>query len=281
MPPLLSLYRLDICGALAESRSIAKDSSFTIRLTGEGVRPSLLAASDLAALLVAAEQTVAALIQHDHPEMEGAVVIGLSGINETSIGFVFTSNFPELARSGFENLISALEKRQFANLPARSLDGLRVLTLFTRERNGHTQFWRGGGNHFFLDLPPDFSAEIPKPNYLRGETVIFGKAEGVRGIRPQVRIRISDQEFAYADITEEQGRELSRLLHQKIGLHGHAVWDARDGSIVSFKVIEIVSHKPTSAKAAFEELASLADGAYDEIHDIDWFARQVREGDEP
>ena len=34
---------------------------FTIRLTGEGVRPHLIPASDLAQLLVAAEQTVLAI----------------------------------------------------------------------------------------------------------------------------------------------------------------------------------------------------------------------------
>lgn len=260
--------------------SIAKETSFTIRLTGEGVRPSLIAASDLAALLVAAEQTVSALIQRNHPELEEAVIVGLSEIKDESIGFVFTSNRMDYARAGYEELVSAVNERQFRSLPGRSLDGLRTLTRFTQDRKGHTQFWNGGDRPM-LDLSPDYPIEVPQPDYIRGETILYGKVERVGGVRPRVRLRISDKEIVSADITEEQGRELGQLLYHETGLKGRATWDAQDGTIAYFKVTEVIAHKPTSTKAAFEQLGQLLDGAYEEVTNIDLFARKVREGDEP
>lgn len=260
--------------------SIANESFFTIRLTGEGVRPSQIAASDLAALLIAAEQTVTALIQRDHPELEDPVIVGLAEIKDESIGFVFTSNKPEFARSAYGQLITAVKDQQFRSLPGRSLDGLRTLTRFTRDRKGHTQFWNGGERPL-LDLSPDYPIEVPQPDYLRGETVIYGKVERVGGVRPRVRLRISEREVVSADITEEQGRELGQLLYHETGLHGRATWDAKDGSIAYFRVFEVVPHKPGSSKTAFEELAMLTEGTYDQIEDADWFAQEVRRGDEP
>ena len=60
---------------------------FTIRLTGDGVRPHLIPASDLAELLVAAEQTVLALAGREHPEAADELIVGLTNIEDASISF--------------------------------------------------------------------------------------------------------------------------------------------------------------------------------------------------
>lgn len=112
--------------------NVANESTFTIRLTGGDVHPSQIAASELAALLIAAEQTIAALIQRNHPELEEPVIVGLSSIKDESIGFVFTSNRPDYARSAYAELVSAVGEQQFRSLPGRSLDGLRTLTRWPR-----------------------------------------------------------------------------------------------------------------------------------------------------
>ncbi len=75
-----------------------KNSLFTIRLTGEGVRPHLIPASDLAELMVAAEQTVLAIAIREHPDEAENLVVGLSQIKDESIGFAFACNRPERLR---------------------------------------------------------------------------------------------------------------------------------------------------------------------------------------
>ena len=254
---------------------------FTIRLTGEGVRPHLIPASDLAQLLVAAEQTVLAIATREHPEEADELILGLSQVHDQSIGFAFASNQPRIALSAYTELVTATTNRLFRSLPARSLEGLRTLTGFSRQHNGRTQFWKEGGEHPLLDLPPDFALEVPAPEYQRGETVIYGKIERVGGVRPRVRIRVSEREIVYGDITEEQSRELGSRLYSQAALRGQATWDAQDGAVVYFRVEEILHYDRGKTSTAFEELRKAAGGAYDDVEDVDLFAARVREGDLP
>ncbi len=254
---------------------------FTIRLTGEGLHPHLIPASDLAQLLVAAEQTVLAIATREHPEESEDLIVGLSHVVDASIGFAFTSNRPDLARSAYTELTTATSNRLFRSLPARSLEGLRTLTTFARQRNGRTQFWNGNGNLPTLDLPPEFGIDIPAPEYQRGETVFHGKIEWVGGVRPRVRLRVSDRQVVYGDVSEEQSRELGSQLYSHAALRGQATWDAQDGSVVYFRVEEILRYERVKVSGAFEELRKAVGGAYDQIEDIDLFASRVREGDLP
>lgn len=221
-----------------------------------------------------------AIAAREHPEESEELIIGLAQVVDESIGFAFTSNQPEIARSAYTELTTATSNRLFRSLPARSLEGLRTLTSFSRQRNGRTQFWNGGERPI-LDLPPEFGIEVPAPEYQRGETVFHGKIERVGGVRPRVRLRVSDRQIVYGDISEEQSRELGSRLYSHTALRGQATWDAQDGAVVYFRVEEILHHERGKASAAFEELRQAAGGAYDQIEDVDLFAHRVREGDLP
>lgn len=256
-------------------------SLFTIRLTGRDVRPHLIPASDLAQLLVAAEQSVLAIASRENPDAAEELIVGLSQVHDESIGFAFASNQPPVALAAYRELITLTENRTFRSLPARSLEGLRTLTSFTRDRQGSTQFWNGSGARPILDLSPDFAIEVPAPEYQRGETVLYGKVERVGGVRPRVRLRVSSKEVVYGDITEEQSRELGTKLYTEAALRGQATWDAQDGTVVYFRVEEILHYQKTKVRSAFQELREAAGGAFDQVDDPDLFATRIREGDLP
>jgi len=258
-----------------------KNSLFTIRLTGEGVRPHLIPASDLAELMVAAEQTVLAIAIREHPDEAENLVVGLSQIKDESIGFAFACNRPEIALSAYTELVTATSNRLFRSLPGRSLEGLRTLTGYSRQHQGRTQFWNGSGVSPLLDLPSDFAVEVPAPEYQRGETVIYGKVERVGGVRPRVRLRVSDREIVYGDVTEEQSRELGSKLYSQTALRGQATWDAQDGTVVYFRVEEILHYQRSKISSAFAELREAAGGAFDQVDDVDLFASHIREGNLP
>lgn len=245
------------------------DPLFTIRLTGEGVRPHLIPASDLAELLVAAEQTVLALAGREHPEAADELVVGLTKIEDASISFAFTSNHPGIALATYTELVTSVENRLFKSLPARSLEGLRTLTGFAREHKGHTQFWNGQSSQPLLDLAPDYAIDVPPPEYQRGETTLYGKIERVGGVRPRVRLRVSQREVVYGDISEEQSRILGAKLYSDTALRGQATWDANDGSVVYFRVEEILDFERGSVRSAFDELREASGKAFDEIEDVD------------
>lgn len=259
----------------------ANETLFTIRLTGEAVRPQLLPASDLAQLLIAAEQAVLAIALRDHPDAAEELVVGLSAVQDQSIGFAFTSNQPQVAQAAYAELITLTENHAFRSLPARSLEGLRTLTRFSREHGGRTQFWNGGTERPLLDLASDFAIEVPAPEYQRGETVLYGRIERVGGVRPRVRLRVSEHEVVYGDITEEQSRDLGSRLYSDAALRGLATWDAQDGSVVYFRVQEILHYHRGKVREAFKELRDVVGNAYDQIEDVDRYTQQVREGDLP
>lgn len=255
-------------------------SLFTIRLSGEGVRPHLIPAGDLAQLLIAAEQSVLGLAARENPGEADSLVVGLAAVRDESIGFAFTSNRPESALAAYRELVTLTENRAFRSLPARSLEGLKTLTNFSREHRGVTQFWNGTTAKPLLELPSDFAIEVPSPEYQRGETVIYGKIERVGGVRPRVRLRISEREVISADINEEQSRELGSRMYSHAALRGQATWDAQDGSIVYFRVEEVLHYQPSKVSAAFDELRAVVNGAYDRV-DVEDHALKVREGELP
>ena len=255
-------------------------SLFTIRLSGREVRPHLIPAGDLAQLLIAAEQTVMGLAARESPEDADNLFVGLAAVKDESIGFAFTSNRPDSALAAYRELVTLTGNRAFRSLPARSLEGLKTLTTFSREHRGVTQFWNGTGGGPMLELSTDFAIEVPSPEYQRGETVIFGKIERVGGVRPRVRLRVSDREVVSADLTEEQSRELGSRRYSQAALRGQASWDAQDGSIAYFRVEEILHYQPDRVAAAFDELRAAVAGAYDRV-DVEEFALKVREGNLP
>ncbi len=256
-------------------------SIFTIRLTGEGVRPHLIPASDLAELIIAAERTVLGIARRDNQDAAEGIIVALSEIKDESIGLAFTSNAQASVSLAYRELVSAAENRLFRSLPAQTLEGLRTLTQFTLEHRGHTQFWNGSQRGPLLDLPPDYAIEVPPPEYQRGETVLFGKIERVGGVRPRVRLRVSPSEVVYGDISEEQSRILGSNLYSQTALKGQATWDAHDGTVVYFRVEEILHYEGGKVSRAFRELEAAAHGAFDKVTDIDLFVNRIREGEAP
>ncbi len=124
-------------------------SLFTIRLSGEGVRPHLIPAGDLAHLLIAAEQMVMGLAAREHPEDADSLFVGLAAVRDESIGFVFTSNRPDSALAVYQELVSltgnsfALSTRQ-GNVRFRRAAGRRGRSLrFVGRRGLRAQSQRG------------------------------------------------------------------------------------------------------------------------------------------
>ena len=70
-------------------------------------------------------------------------------------------------------------------------------------------------------------------------------------------------------------------MYQEAALRGQATWDAQDGSVVYFRVEEILHYQRQKVSASFEELRRATAGAYDEIEDVERFASRLREGDLP
>ena len=224
---------------------------------------------------------ILAIAVRGQPEREEEILVGLAEIQDQSIGLAFASNDKATVLHSYQELLSALSNRVFRSLPAQTLDGLRTLTEFSRQRRCTTQFWNGTQAGPVLELDSDFVLDLPRPEYVRGETTLYGKVERVGGVRPRVKLRLSTREVMYGDISEDQARELGKRMYLPAGLRGQATWDPQDGSVVYFRVEEILPYVGGGVRAGFDELNTATRGAYNQVEDVDQLALRIREGDWP
>lgn len=251
---------------------------YSIRLTGDGVRPTRIAAGELATLIIAAEKMILEIARRNNAGSPDEIVITLNPILDQSIGFAFASTHAEMVRDAFQEAVNAIKHNQFDNLPAKSLEGLNALARFSREKQGHTLFLDGSSDTAILDLPPEFV--VAAPEYISGETTIYGRVERVGGVQPKVRIRTTTGDVIFGDVTESLCRTLATHLYTTVALRGQATWDIRDWTIADFKVLEVLPYEPSTFSEALKELHAATGGAFDHIEDVDAFALAIREGEE-
>jgi hypothetical protein len=132
-----------------------------------------------------------------------------------------------------------------------------------------------------MPTPVSVSASLPARDYIRGETVVYGKIESAGGVRPTVRLRVSDRQVLRAHVTQAQCEDLAKKLYRQTALRGDATWDPIDGSVVYFRTEEIIPYEPTPILEAFAALRKVVGDAYDHIEDVDAYAESVRKGDAP
>lgn len=254
--------------------------AFRIRFTGGDIAPGDVAARDLAALLIGAEDAVMGMARKRFPAAsEEDLLISLSQIRHDSVGLDFASRTILLAESGFMGLVETIDAGMLDQLPGMSLDGLRILTRFSRERRCQTEFYYQDRSEPVLTLQSDFATRVPPVQYIRGETTLYGTVERVGGVRPRVKLRLANDNYMHCDASTGLAQQLGSRLYTEVGLDGAARWDPRDGSLVYFQAQAITGYDPVDARLAFEELAEASDGEFEGIADLDSFIASLREED--
>ena len=94
------------------------------------------------------------------------------------------------------------------------------------------------------------------------------------------RVRLSEYEVVSCRLNEGLAKELGQRLYADVGLKGQATWDAKDHSLVYFRVEEILPYEYIGAVQAAYALNDASRGAYDAVKDVQGFIRGLREEDE-
>lgn len=246
------------------------------------MKPDKVPARDLAELLIAAEEAVASLAKLRNPALNCEdVVLGLVKIEDASLGLLFNSPLPDVVGPAFREIALCVQNRQFGELPTKSRRCLRVIAEFGSRRQCRTQFWNGDEEapQQLAEMDVGFESVMPEEIYVRGETVLYGKVERVGGVEPKVRVRLSEHEAVSCHLSEELAKDLGKRLYSTVGLQGQATWDAKDLSIIYFRVDEVVSFQNVGASQGLSELRDAVAGAYDDVPDVVGFVREIRGGD--
>lgn len=243
----------------------------------------MVPARELAELIIAAEEAIASVALQRNPALNpDEIVVGLVQIEERSLGLSFASSSPDVVGAAFTEIASSITSRSFGGLPTKSLRGLRVLAEFNTTHNCHTQFWNGetSAREPLAEMDVGFERYLPEENFIRGETVIYGRVERVGGVDPKVRVRLSQHEVVSCRLNENLAKELGGHLYAEVGLRGQATWDAKDHSLAYFRVDEILPFENAGAVSAAYALNDATQGAYDPVKDVPDFVRKLRGEDE-
>ncbi len=255
-------------------------SAFTIRFTGKGISPDAVPLHELAALLVAAENAILGIVRRDFPEAtDDQMVVSLDQIKHESLGLAFADPAGSVVTRGYSKFVETVDSGALYRLPGQSLDGLRAMTRFSGEYKCATQFYLADSTLPSVVLPSDYEVKVPRLDYIRGETSVYGTVERAGGVLPRVKIKLSESKYLYCSTTGEQARLLGARLYKEVGLDGRATWDPRDGTMVYFAVDNINLFEPTDPPSAFRELAAASGGAYDDMEDLDGYIASLRMDD--
>lgn len=256
---------------------------FSIRFTGEGIRPRSVPLQELADLLLAAEQTIVEAVRHEHPEIATSdLVIGLTQVRDESLGLVFEYDHEEEVSATVQNVLRVIEEDALDALPPKSQAGLKEIVSFTKRKNCTAELNFPTTNApdepvGHVEIAPDTVLTFPEPFYLRGETAIFGRVERVGGVDPKVRIRYRPDTAMSCRIGVDLAKELGAHLYDQVVLTGSATWNATDYSLEYFRASSLVDFVPKSAAAAMDELRDLCSDDYADVDDVQGYVSSQRE----
>ena len=99
----------------------------------------------------------------------------------------------------------------------------------------------------------------------------------VGGKEPKVEIETIDGLTLFCDATVEITTQLGSKLYQTVGLTGTAQWDLTLTDIENFKISGVTEYEKVPLRQAFDELANIARGYYEDIKDVDRYISGVRD----
>ena len=255
-------------------------NSIEIRLKGDGMTPGLVRSRDLAQLIEAVEDMIAAEVAASHDDIKKEqIVIGLSDVVPGSVTLAFASSTEELTAPALERIAHSVETNDFYALPEDSIKSLKVLSKFSQAKNCTAEIYAVNGSEKLLTaITPETRIQDYEP--IRGETIIYGVVTRVGGANeesPTIQIRTIEGRLLYCTANRKNAKIAAQCLYQQIGLMGIAEWDIKTYEIKAFTVTEISNYEATPLSEAVESISQSYGEYFDAIDDVDSFVRELRE----
>jgi hypothetical protein len=250
----------------------------SIRLTGQEVAPGHLRSKEIAEIITAVEDLIAAVTVQHHKDLElDQIRIGLSSMASGSMTLTFDPNLEPLTVPAAQEIGLAIAENQVQRLPHMAYKPLGILQAFARRHDGTVEFGTLNGSVQLLGIL-DEQTVIPTPILLTGDTELYGRVTRVGGATdPTVQFRvIGTDELIYCKASEEIACEVAVRLYKQVGLRGTASWDFFTRKMESFTIEEILPFEEVSAVEAFAELREVLGPYADSIEDVDEYATHLR-----
>jgi hypothetical protein len=257
-----------------------------IKLSGAGVSPEAVRASDLADFLVHFEKAIleTALSRGEiKPEAIEDATVSLVAIESGSEALTFALTgevFP-----GASLISRAIAEHDFSDLPVKAHQALHEISNQAARKDWTVEFVADSSRQI-REAVISAEAPVPPPKIVTalGDTTIYGRLIRVGGVRPRAMVMMADESYLFVDLTESMAVELAskERLYKDVGLEGTAKWRVDTWEILEFKAKRITAYQPhkTNLVKTFEALAEAAGDRWEGV-DVEQFVAELRGRAEP
>ncbi len=252
-----------------------EDDILELCLSGGGMRPTTLKASEVAELISAYENALLHVIGRDNPELNlDSIFISLVDIQENSSHYKFIPSVRNVAFAAAFAINTSISTNTLANLPYKTVESLGEIWKFTKKKNCQAEFL--GKTLPKAVIVPEVPIKITKDFYFEGETTIYGRVERVGGATPKVRVKMDNDKILFLDIDEAIAKKLANRLYESVALKGFAKWRKDDYSIEDFKIEEIRNFEESEISDSLKELQSVIGSFWDKIENSEDYILKSR-----
>jgi hypothetical protein len=260
----------------------ATKEQLLVRLSGAGVSPERVRASDLADFLVHFERAIleTALSREGvtAETLAREAMISLVSIKSGSEALMFAVAGEVLPAAA---LISrAVAEHDFSEIPVKAHQALHEISNQAASKDWTVEFVADPGHRIRAAVISD-EEPVPPPRVVvaHGDTTIYGRLIRVGGVRPRAMLMMPDEKYLYIELTESMAVELAskERLYKDVGLEGTAKWRVDTWELLEFKAKRITAYQPgkTNLVETFEKLAQVAGDRWEGV-DVEQFVAELR-----
>jgi hypothetical protein len=251
---------------------------FEVNLSGEGIFPESIRASELADILKSIEKAVTAVATQADSSLDSTnFIIGLVQIEKGSARLAFSSSQPSIAKSSFNEVTNAVSQKKVYRLPQAAVEEVERMADFSKRKGCVIELRPDIQQAPTTFIQPDTDLGLQETPTFSSDSVVFGKLERIGGKKPMARIRISEHDALSCSISLDLAKTLATRLYENVGLTGRATWNTETWSLIAFNIHGITPYEGGPIKEAFRELAEAAGDAWADVEDVKTYIRSLRE----
>lgn len=237
-----------------------------LKFDGNGIKPSVVKASEVADLIKSFELAVSDVI-HDLREdySESFVYLSFDEIKENCLTLKYKTH-KSIVLSAYLLITTAFQTNDFNKIPPAAHENLRTFIRFTKKYNCSGQFTHN--NEPITTFTKDTKIRYSEDVILWGETAIFGEITKAGGENPRVTINVNNDYPVSFNVSKDIAVDLAANLYKNVSLKGRAKWNRSNYKVLDFKADSINYIEDVSLSETFEDLQKLFSNHFQNFKDV-------------
>lgn len=249
---------------------VNKDYILELNFSGDDINPDAVKPSEIANQIVNFEKALLHVIKNKNPEIDtDQVLFSFTNIGYNSLDIFFKPILAiSIVLSSYAQITKSINNNDYSNLPSESIQSLNMIAKFAKKYNCEASFKLD--NEVKSTITKETVINKTTDEVFKGNTILYGILTDIGGEKPNLHLKINENQKIIIDISEQVARDLAPKLYQYIGLKGYAVWDAETYIMKEFKFNDIVPYQGGNTLNALKKIKNnISSGVWDKYNTDD------------